>query len=156
MQPIYQNPNQPTTAGVYRTSLILWAAMLFAQFLLLVVLYFAKPEVFNFGANGNESNEFGFILIGLAIIGLLAFAVSFVVKARVLAYAIENHALPLVQNAHIVAWALCEAISLFGLLAAFAFDSRFFFLWFAVGILGMLLHFPRRAQFEAAAFTGIK
>jgi hypothetical protein len=48
MQPVYQNPDVPSTESVYRTNVILWAAMLMSQFLFLIVLYFVKPQVFGF------------------------------------------------------------------------------------------------------------
>lgn len=165
MQPVYQNPNQPTTEGVYRTNTILWAAMLVSQFMFLVLLFFARRELFNFefGENagitsGSAGNLFGTnpLLIVLAVLGLTAFALSFVIKSRLLKYAIDNKSVEFVQKAHIVAYALCDAVSVIGLLAAFAFDTRLCFLWFAAGIIGILLHFPRRENFHAAAFTGIK
>ena len=87
---------------------------------------------------------------------MITFALSFVIKMRTLKYAIDNKSVELVQTGQIVAYALSEAVSLFGLLAGFAAGSQFFFLFFAVGIVGMLLHFPRRENFHAAAFTGIK
>lgn len=162
MQPVYQNPNQPTTEGVYRTNTIMWAAMLISQFMFFVVIYFAKPQVFEFiGANNgeivrDEPVSYFPIFIVLAVVAVIVFALSFVIKSRLLKYAIDSKNVELVQQAQIVAYALCEAVSLFGMVVAFTVNSRFFFLWFVVGILGMLLHFPRREHFHAAAFTGIK
>ncbi len=159
MQPVYQNPNQPTPEALYRTNTIIWAAMLVSQFMLLVVLFFAKRELFSFNfSNENPAYAFGLssLVIVLAVLGLITFALSFVIKMRTLKYAIDNKSVELVQTGQIVAYALSEAVSLFGLLAAFAAGSQFFFLFFAVGIVGMLLHFPRRENFHAAAFTGIK
>jgi hypothetical protein len=37
---------------------------------------------------------------------------------------------------------------------AFAFSYQYFFLWFALGILGMILHFPKRDNLIAAAYKG--
>jgi len=38
---------------------------------------------------------------------------------------------------------------------AFAFNYEYFFLWIALGILGMLVHFPRRGDIEAANFKKV-
>lgn len=146
MQTVYQNPNQPTTEAVYRTNIILWAAMLFSQFTFLILLFFIKREMFSFNssesagvAGGNPGNFYGLspLVMILAVLGLIALALSFVIKARMLKFAIDNKSVELVQQGQIVAYALCEAVSLFGLVAAFAANSRFFFLFFAVGIVGM-------------------
>lgn len=155
MQPIYTNPKLPTVEQVYRTNLILWAAMLMSQLMLFIVLYFAKSELFNMTRAANFSNGINPVIFVLAFLGLATFVLSFVLKARFLKFAIENRAVGLVQTGHILAYALCEATSLFGLVAAFAFNFSLFFAWFIVGIVGLLLHFPRRDSFQAAAFTGI-
>ena len=52
----------------------------------------------------------------------------------------------------IIALALCEASSLIGLTLAFAFDYQYFFIWFALGILGVLLHLPRQNDLLAADY----
>jgi hypothetical protein len=49
---------------------------------------------------------------------------------------------------------LCEAISLLGVALAFAFSYQYFFLWFALGILGTILHFPKRDNLVAASYKG--
>jgi hypothetical protein len=58
----------------------------------------------------------------------------------------------MVQTGLIIAVALCEASSLFGLTLAFAFDYQYFFLWIILGILGIALHFPRRSELHAASY----
>lgn len=155
MQPIYTNPKVPTVEQVYRTNIILWAAMLASQLMLLVVLYFAKPELFKLSSTAGFSTAINPIVFILAFLGLVTFALSFVLKARFLKLAIENRTVGLIQTGQILAYALCEATSLFGLVAAFAFSFSLFFVWFVAGIIGILLHFPRRDSFQAAAFTGI-
>lgn len=161
-QPVYQNPNSPNPEQTYRISLILWVAMIISQLLFLLLLYFGKPELFKFsfgdGAFAGFHPDINLVSIIVGVLGVMAlaaFTLSFVLKARFLRLAIKNKNLDFVQNGLVVAFALCEAVSLFGFLTAFAFDFRYFFLWFVLGILGLLLHFPRRDSFQAAAFTGI-
>jgi hypothetical protein len=57
-----------------------------------------------------------------------------------------------VQTAMIIGCALCESISLFGLLLVFLEGYQYFFLWFALAILGFVLHFPRRENLIAASY----
>lgn len=155
MQPVYKNPNTPTIEQVYRTNLIIWFAMLMAQVMFFLPSFFAKPELFKFAELWNSSTEINPVIWILAVMAIVVFALSFVIKSRFLRLAIENRSVQAVNTAQIVAYALSEAITLFGLLTAFAFNFRFFFLFFALGILALVLHFPRRENFNAAAFKGI-
>lgn len=166
MQPVYQNPDVPTTESVYRTNFTGWAAMLMTQLLLLIVLYFVKPQVFGFSslapsttanaaAIASETSISNLPIIILIVLGLTTFVLSFVIRTRLLRYAIDNKDIKLVQSAQIAAYALGGATSLLGLIAAFAFDFKYFFVWFIAGILGILLHFPRKNDFAAAAFKGV-
>jgi hypothetical protein len=47
---------------------------------------------------------------------------------------------------------MCEAATLFGLVTAFVEDYLYFFIFFALGIVGILLHFPKRDDLMAAGF----
>ncbi len=155
MEPIYTNPQVPTVEQVYRTNVFIWAGILISQVLFLIVLYFTKPDLFRLNPTTNSPTAVSPIIYLLAFVGLATFALSFVLKARFVKLAIESKAAGLVQTAYILAYALCEATSLLGFVAAFAFDFSLFFAWFVVGIIGLVLHFPRREAFQAAAFTGV-
>lgn len=155
MQPIYTNPKVPTLEQAYRANIIIWAAILMSQIMFVVLLYFAKPELFRLDLVTNPAAAINPVIYILAFLGLTTFALSFVLKARFLKLAIENRAVGLLQTGQILAYALCEATSLFGLVTAFAFNFSLFFVWLIVGVIGVLLHFPRRDSFQAAAFTGI-
>lgn len=137
----------------YRTLTILWAALLNSQLLFLVVLYFAKPEIYRFdSAKPFLPEKFAVVILSLAFAGLSTFLMSFVLKNKFLKQSVETQNAGLVQTALIVACALCEATTLFGLVLAFAFDYQYFFLWFALGILGTILHFPKRDNLIAASY----
>jgi len=77
---------------------------------------------------------------------------SFVLRKRFINQAINEQKLQLVQTAMIIGCALCESITLFGVVLAFAQNYQYFFLWFALGILGIILHFPRRENLIAASY----
>jgi len=141
------NPEQ-----AYRTLLIIWLALLVSQVLFLVVIFFAKPEVFRFDLNKPLFGENAVFVIAFAVLAVTNFALSFMMKKRSFEQAVEKQQIAYVQTGLILACAFCEAISLLGMVLAFAFSYQYFFAWFALGILGFLLHFPRRDDVIAASY----
>ncbi len=138
--------------GQYRILTFIWIALLFSQLLLLVVVFFARPEVFRFDFSkpllgGNPA------IIGMfALLAISNLILSFVLSRKYLKQAIAEQKPALAQTTMIIGCALCEAISLFGVVMAFAFSYQYFFLWFALGILGTILHFPKRDNLIAASY----
>ena len=80
----------------------------------------------------------------LLVVGILTLLISFPVKSRLITYAVEQQRVHLVQQAYILALALCEVPALLGLLDFFATGHRHYYVLFLVAALGQLLHFPRR------------
>lgn len=146
-----QNRN-PNVEAQYKTLIVLWFALLVSQMLFLVVLFFAKPEVYRFDFAKPLLGENPLLVVALAVLGISTFLVSFVLKKKFIAQAVNEQNIAHVQTAMIVACALCEATTLFGLVLAFAASYQFFFAWFALGITGTILHFPKRADVHAAAY----
>jgi len=143
----------PKIGAQYQTMIVLWAALLVSQFLFLVVVFFAKPELMKFNFTEPLSGgENSIPVIALAALGVVTFLESFIMEKKLLRQAFDNQNTGLVQTALIYGCALCEATSLCGLVAAFAFNYQYFFLWIALGIFGILLHFPRRSNLLAASF----
>ena len=136
----------------YRTLVIIWAALLFSQMMFLVVIFFAKPEILRFDSAKPLLGENMLIVIALAILALGNFGLSFVMKNRSYQQAVTEQNIAYVQTGLVIACALCEAISLLGMVLAFALSYQYFFAWFALGILGILLHFPRRDAVIAASY----
>lgn len=119
----------------------------------LVILFTTKPELFKFDfSKPLLDGENSIVVIALAILGIVTFLLSFVLKKKFLAQAVNEQKTELVQTAMIIACALCEATTLFGLVIAFAFTYQYFFAWFALGILGIILHFPKRDDLFAASY----
>ncbi len=96
--------------------------------------------------------ENSFLIFALAFAGISTFLMSFILKSKYIKQAIDQQNVGLIQTAMIIGCALSEATTLFGLVLAFAFSYQYFFLWFALGILGIILHFPRRENLIAASF----
>ncbi len=149
MQHTNQNQNVEQS---YRTMGIIWFALLNSQLLLLVVLYFAKPKVFEFDFSKPLLDENALFIIIIGVAGIFNFIISLSLRKKFIDRAIAEQNVGLVQTAMIIGCALCEAISLFGLVLAFAQNYQYFFLWFALGILGIILHFPRRENLIAASY----
>lgn len=139
----------------YRILVVIWAALLMSQFLFLVVIYFTKPEVFRFDFSKPLLGEDAVFVIALAVVSISNFAVSFVFKKKFLNQAVAEQKIHFVQTAMIIGCALCESISLFGLLLVFLQSYQYFFLFFALAILGFILHFPRRENLIAANYKKI-
>jgi F0F1-type ATP synthase membrane subunit c/vacuolar-type H+-ATPase subunit K len=87
-----------------------------------------------------------------AVLAISNLGMSFVFGRKYINQAIAEQKVELVQTAVIIGCALCEAISLYGVVMAFAFSYQYFFLWFALGILGTILHFPKRDNLIAASY----
>jgi hypothetical protein len=136
----------------YKTLTLIWFALLASQIMFLVVIFFAKPEVYRFDFSKPLFGDNAVIVIVFAMLAITNLALSFIMKKRSYQQAVEKQDVALVQTGLILACAFCEAISLLGMVLAFAFSYQYFFLWFALGIIGILLHFPRRDDVIAANY----
>jgi hypothetical protein len=125
---------------------ILWVVFLICVGLFALVTWVTRPS----GLPGEIGRGVRPLLYALAALALSAVAASFVVKAGFYGRA-EKHQQPmLVQAGFTLAMALCESGVLLGLVGIFVTRNDAAYLLFALGALGMLLHFPRREQVEAA------
>ena len=70
--------------------------------------------------------------------------ISVFIKKTLVARAIEQQQVQLVQQAYIVAWAMCEVAALLGMLDFFVNSHQHFYILFIIAALGLLLQYPRR------------
>lgn len=147
--PPTENPN---VEQQYRAMTVIWFALLVSQLMFLFILFFIKPEVYRFDFSAPPLGESSAIIIVFAFLAVAVVALSFVLKRNFLNRAIAAQNAGLVQSALIVACALCEAASLLGFVLAVAFAYQYFFVWFIAGILGIILHFPQRADLISASY----
>ncbi len=143
---------KPTLADQQQILIIIWAALLVSQMLFLVMLFFTKGELFRFEFTQHPLAPSWPMIVAFALAAVVCFLLSFSFKKRFIEQAFQEKKPEIVQSGFIIALALCEASSLFGMCLAFAFDYQYFFLWFALGIGGMLLHFPRQNDLLAAGY----
>ena len=146
-----QNENAEVS-GQYQTMLIVWAGLLVSQFLFLLLVLLIKPELFSFDLTQPLLGDNAIVTGIFALVALTAVAASFFLRKQNVEKAIAEQKVEHVQTGMIMGCALCEASSLLGLMLAFAFDYQYFFLWMALGILGTLLHIPKKSDIIAAGY----
>lgn len=139
-------------AGQYQTLLVIWAALLISQFLFLLILFVVKRELYNFDFTHPVGGKEPMIMAALAVVAVSFFIASFIFRKRYLRQAVEQQKTELFQTGLITGIAFCEVSTLLGVFSAFSFDYSYFFLFIALGILGILLHFPKRDDLMAANF----
>jgi F0F1-type ATP synthase membrane subunit c/vacuolar-type H+-ATPase subunit K len=147
----------PGAEARYKTLVVIWAALTMSQLMFVALVYFTRPGLFRFdlarpalggGPGGTGSTA---LIIGFAAASATAVALSFAFKRRLNERAVAERNPAHVQTGLIIALALCEASSLFGLALAFAFDYQYYFLWIALGTIGMIFHFPKRDDLHTAS-----
>lgn len=146
------NSEKSNVEAQYKTMVIIWAALLMSQVMFVLMLFLTKPNLFKFDFSKPIAGVSGAMVLGFAVAALTAVGFSFAFRKRLNERAVAAQDTGQVQSALIIALALCEASSLFGLALAFAFDYQYFFLWIGLGVLGMILHFPKRDELHAASF----
>ncbi len=139
-------------AETQQKMVVIWGALMSSQFIFLMVLYFIKKELFHIDLSQPLAGNNPMLVAMGAVLSLTTFALSFAMKGRLVKQAEAEQNVALVQTGHIVAYALCESISLVGFMLAMLIGYQYFFLWFAAGIFGILLHFPRRKYIAAAGY----
>lgn len=134
----------------YQTLLLIWGALLVSQFVFLLIIFFVRPEVFNFDFSQPIGGKQPAFVMALAVVSLVNFFLSFMLRKQYLAEAVRKQEVGLVQTGMIISCALGESITIFGVMLVFMQSYRYFFLFFALGILAILLSFPRRDDVMAA------
>lgn len=146
--------NQKTNIEqIYRTLALIWFALFVSQFLFLMVIFFVKPELFKFDfSQPILPGKFAIVILIFLLVGIMNLAISFFLRKKYLDQAVAEQNIHFVQTALIAGCALCESVSLFGMMLAFVADYQYFFLWFILGIGAMIFHFPRRDSLIAASY----
>jgi hypothetical protein len=129
--------------GQYRTLLVLWIA-----FLPTIAFYFVLTML----QPNREQLENRVLSLVFSAISAFLVVVSFPVKKTFLTRSVDTQQVGLVMSGFVLAMALCEAAGLLALLDFFIAHDRYYFILMALAFVGVLLHFPRRSQVEAASF----
>ena len=146
-----QNEN-PKISGQYQTMFIVWAGLLISQLFYLLLVFLVRPELFSFDFTQPLLGDNAIIIGIFALLGLSAVAASFFLRKQNVERGIAEQKVEHVQTGLVLGCALCEVSSVLGLVLAFAFDYQYFFLWIVLGILGTLLHLPKKSDIIAASY----
>ena len=133
----------------YRTMLILWFALLMSVVMFFVMTIVAAPAPFDPDRDAPTS----LVLFALAGVGTLLVVLSFAVKRKMLQRSVEKQEPMLVQQAMIVACAMCEISALMGVFERYTIGSGDHYVLVLVSALGIALHFPKRDHLLAASWN---
>jgi hypothetical protein len=139
---------EPDLNKRFQTMLVLWFGLSMG-IVMFFVLSLVVPSRIISDPKGPPSSLLMFALTGL---GTFLVVISFAVKNKLLERSVEKQDMVLVQQALVIACAICEASALLGLIEYFLVGSREYYLLFLISAGGMALHFPRRTQLEAASY----
>ena len=137
---------------MYRGMMMIWFSLVVSQFLFVLVVYLVKPNLFKFEFDQPFLGTNTIIVLIFILAAFSNIAISFFLRKKYAAQAIAEQNVSYVQTAMITSCALCEAVSIFGLMLAFVADYQYFFLWSILGIVATLFHFPRRDDLIAATY----
>ena len=143
----------PSVEQNYRILMIIWSALFMTQFMFFALIYFARPELYQFDFSRPVLDENAPIILVFAVFAISNLALSLFLSKRFIDRAIDEQKIALCQTAMILGCALTESISLIGIFLAFAFSYQYFFAWIVLGIIGMVLHFPQRDNIYKASFS---
>jgi hypothetical protein len=145
------NNGKPITVE-YRTLVIIWLALLFSQILFLIVTYAVKPHLLSIDLSKPLLGGQPLITLSFVASAIVFFVLSFVLARQHIKRAERDQDASCVQTGLVLGCALSEVPSLLGLMLAFVWEYQFFFLWIALGMIGILFHFPRKSSLDAATY----
>ncbi len=145
-----QNENTSIEA-FYKNLAVIWFGLFTAQFAFVGIVYFVKPILFKFDFSKPILGEYSIIVLIFAGAAILNLTLSFALKKKFIVQSVNDQNIHFVQTAMIVGCAMCEVVSLLGLMLAFVAEYQYYFLWIAVSTLAMIFHFPLRENLVNAS-----
>lgn len=140
----------------YRTMVTIWLVLLLSQFMFIGVIAAIRGDLFTLDPSQPLFGENPPIIIAFAMLAFSNLVLSFFLKRRSFEQAITDQNVNLVQTGLVIACALCESITIIGVVLAVAFSYPYFYLWIVLGIIGIFLHFPRRKHLiDASSRKGL-
>ena len=144
MKPMNRSAKPTSVEALFRTQFIIWLAILFT-----VCMFLFVTMIIEVPANRSDDALLVWILLAVSIFTII---LSFVLRRRFLAQAIEKQNPGLLQTGLIIALSLCEVAGMFGMFVFFVNGTPFYYLFFIISALGILLHMPRQDQIRSAVF----
>jgi hypothetical protein len=139
----------------YQTLVVIWFALLMSQVLFFVLIWFVKPELVStrYLTAGSFREVLGtqpLITLVFAGSALIFFVLSQAIARQHMRRAVRDHDAGCIQTGLVIGCALSEISSILGVILALLFNYPYFYLWIALGALGILMNFPRRSNLVAA------
>ena len=144
--------NKPNFEVIHKNMSMIWLALFSAQVMFIIVSLVAKPELARFDLSKPILGDDGPMIIIFGALSFLLIGASFVMKSVFINKSVTEQKVELVQTAMIVACAMCEAASIFGVVLAFTYTFQYFIVFIVAGMAGMAFHFPRRSDLMNASF----
>jgi hypothetical protein len=135
-----ESPVRATAEARRRGLLLIWGAQLMSLALLFGLTYVVRPES---SRDGNHT-----LAWALGALGVMTFIVSFLVKRKLLAQAVEKRRVDLGTTAYVLAFAMCELTAILGFVAYVVTGLSYALHSFVIAVAGMLLHFPPRGALD--------
>lgn len=136
----------------YETLVVIWAGLLFSQVVFLALVFFMRPRLFSPAFDQPALGEKPLITLVFAVMAIAMIVLSIILRRQHMARAVADRDASCVQTGLVLGCALSEICSILGLVLALAFNYPYFFFWNGLGLLGILYHFPRRGNYDAALF----
>ena len=136
----------------YETLLVVWLALLTSQVLFFFLAWYTRPALVKFDASEPFFAGMPLVTVVFAAIALVFLILSFVLSRQHMRRAVEDQDAGCVQTGLVLGCLLSEFPSLLGLVLAFGFNHPYFYFWIFLGTIGMLLHFPRKGNLDAATY----
>jgi F0F1-type ATP synthase membrane subunit c/vacuolar-type H+-ATPase subunit K len=125
----------------HRLLLMMWFALLTSM-----TIFAVLPVVIT--SQSTEPNTtLSFAFMGAAFMLVVSSVLS---KQQVVHRAVEKRDAAMLQTGYIISFALCESAAILGLVDHVVTGSKYYFLSFLLGLLGMLVHFPKKDHVRAA------
>ncbi len=128
----------------YETLVMLWGALLSSQLIFLLLVYTIKPELLSLEFSQPLLGKHAIVTVLFAAAAVAVFVLSFVLRNQHMRRAVADQDAGCVQTGLVLGCTLSELSSILGVVLAFVFDYQYFFAWIALGLIGVLFHFPRR------------
>lgn len=125
----------------YRTLRIIWLAILTGLVALFIITRVVEPS----------ASTGGILFSVLFSFGVVNFSYSFILKYRLLKQAVEKRKPELARSGYIIAFTLCEAVGIFGLITHLVAGAPYYYFFFVLSGFGILLHKPQRDDLLAAS-----
>ena len=136
----------------YQNLVVIWFALLMSQAVFFVVASFMKPGLARFHASTPFLTDKPAIVLAFCVSAIVFFGLGLILNRQHNTRAIRDRDATCMQTGLTIGCALSEIPSVLGLILALAFDYPYYYLWIALGAFGVLLHFPRKGNLDAANY----